>query len=96
MSSNLRPLSSPEEKAEPRKRIYFTEYDCIQGQVWEQVSKKGEVFQTIEFRRVLKNGSESRFPNSFYRNDSFSLTHVIYDCFNWLSFYLGEHNQDDE
>jgi len=60
------------------------------------VNQKGEVFQTVEFRRVLKDGSESRFPNSFYRQDERSLTHVIYDCMNWLSVYLGEHDQEEE
>jgi len=79
------------EKTEPRRPIYDCKDDCIRGQVWEHVSPKGEVYQTLEFRRVRKDGSESRYPFSFPHKDLFSLTHVIYDCYNWLGFYRGEH-----
>ena len=88
-------VPSREVKTKPRRLIYDSKWDCIRGQVWEHVSPKGEVYQTLDFRRVLKDGSESRYPYSFYQNDLFSLAHVTYDCYNWLSFYLGEHLSEE-
>ena len=83
------------ETTEPRRLIHDCSWENIRGEVWEHVTPKGEVYQTVVIRRVRKDGSESRYPNSFYRGDMFSLIDVIYDCYNWLGFYLGEHLSEE-
>lgn len=72
------------------KPIFESRFGSVRGSVWEHASQTGEVFCTISYRRVRKDGAETRFPNSFYPNDVHDLTFVAYECYNWLSAYYGE------
>ncbi len=81
---------SRNDKSAIKKPIYECQRESVRGSVWEHVSRTGEVFYTIDYIRIRKDGSETRFPNSFYPNDVHDLTGVVYDCYNWLSAHYGE------
>jgi hypothetical protein len=70
--------------------VYECQYESVRGSVWEHVSHTAEVFYTISYTRVRKDGSGTRFPYSFYPNDVHAITSVAYDCYNWLSCHYGE------